>query len=305
MKKKIEGFIAATLTDYYPDGSVKMETIPHYAAMLYKNGVVGVFVNGTAGEGATLTFDERLVLAEYWAKSVPEDLRVIIHVGYARQEESRAMAIHAAKIGVHGIGEIGPVSGNITSVEKLAEYTAATASAAPELPYYYYHIPSINNLNFPMIEYLTIAEAIIPNLAGIKFTHDNISDYQRCIEFKNSKYDILFGRDEFLLEGLKAGASGAVGSTYNIMVPLYQALVNAYRSGDFENAVELQAISAEVCRILYETGSFGSGLKAIVRKTGVIINGMRYPGKDLIPKFVRHLEKALEKTGMFTYLNKT
>lgn len=305
MIKHTEGFIAAPLTGYNPDGSVNLDIISRYASMLHKNGIIGVFVNGTAGEGAYLSFEERLSIAERWVDSVPEGFRVIIHVGYAEQAESKALAAHAVEIGADSIGEIGPDFLKIKGVKALVEYVATTANFSPEVPYYYYHMPSINNLGIPMIDFLALAKESIPSLAGIKYTHDDLPDYKRCIEFMDGKYDILFGRDEFLLDGLRAGASGAVGSTYNIMVGLYHELVNVYRAGDLETAQRLQTISADTCRLLHNTGAFGSGLKTIMRMIGFDLGGMRHPQLNLSPKSVMDLKLSLEQSGMINFLNKT
>lgn len=300
---KIEGLVAASLTGFYPDGSINLECIPAYAAMLRRNGVAGVFVNGTTGEGASLTFDERQVLAEKWVDSAQDGLLVIIHVGYADQAASRALAIHAANIGADAIGEIGPTQNRPGSVQALVEYAAATAAAVSRLPYYYYHMPSINELSFPMVEFLQCADDRIPNLAGIKYTHDDIADYQLCREFLNGKYDLLFGRDECLIDGLKAGARGAVGSTYNIMAPLYHQIIQAYRAGDIRTARRLQKISADSCRSLYETGSFGSGLKTIMRMIGPDLGGMRPPQQNLSQESTEKLENYVKESGLLDFLN--
>ena len=61
---KIEGFIAAPLTGYNADGTINLDVVPRYAEMLHANGLAGVFVNGTTGEGMSLTIGERKVLAE-------------------------------------------------------------------------------------------------------------------------------------------------------------------------------------------------------------------------------------------------
>jgi N-acetylneuraminate lyase len=59
MHTPISGLIAATVTGYHPDGSVNLEIIPRYAEMLCANRVGGVFINGTTGEGLSLTLRER------------------------------------------------------------------------------------------------------------------------------------------------------------------------------------------------------------------------------------------------------
>ncbi len=304
MNTKNVKLIAAPLTGFKSDGSINLDIIPSYASMLNNNGVKGVFVNGTTGEGPSLTFEERKALASRWVDSAPNEMSVIVHVGYTNHAKSQALAAHAADIGADSIGEIGPSVLEPNRIEALVEYTSVTASSSPELPYYYYHMPSANNLNFSMREYLTHAGRAIPNLAGIKYTHNDISEYKQCIRYMNGKYDILFGRDEQLIDGLKADAKGALGSTYNIMAGLYHQLINAFNSGDLETAYRLQAISVDTCQSLYKCGSFGFGLKTILRKIGLDLGGVRQPQINLSQKKVVNLEAALQKTGMTPYLNK-
>ena len=62
--EKIVGLIDAPFTPFDADGNVNLAPIPAYAAMLQKNGLKGVFVNGSSGEGYMLTTEERKALAE-------------------------------------------------------------------------------------------------------------------------------------------------------------------------------------------------------------------------------------------------
>lgn len=64
--EKIIGLIDAPFTPFYKNGDVNFEPIPVYAQMLKKNGLTGVFINGSSGEGYMLTTDERIALAEKW-----------------------------------------------------------------------------------------------------------------------------------------------------------------------------------------------------------------------------------------------
>ena len=51
--------------------------------MLQKNGLKGVFINGSSGEGYMLTTEERMLLAERWVAVAPKDFKIIVHVGAA------------------------------------------------------------------------------------------------------------------------------------------------------------------------------------------------------------------------------
>ncbi len=68
--KKITGLIDAPFTPFTPEGDLNLEPIPAYANMLRANGMKGVFINGSSGEGYMLTDDERKRLAEAWIAAV-------------------------------------------------------------------------------------------------------------------------------------------------------------------------------------------------------------------------------------------
>jgi enoyl-[acyl-carrier protein] reductase I len=73
--EKIHGLIDAPFTPFYENGEVNYEPIPAYAALLVRNGLQGVFINGSSGEGYMLTEEERMKLAKAWVSSVPEDFK--------------------------------------------------------------------------------------------------------------------------------------------------------------------------------------------------------------------------------------
>ena len=301
INSKIEGFIAAPVTAYHPDGTVNLDIIPSYAAFLHSNGVVGVFINGTTGEGFSLTVEERKAVAEKWVKTVPDKFKVIVHVSHTCAVSAWDMARHAAQIGAWSIGEMGPIFYKPNSVEELTDYAAKTAAQAPDIAYYYYHMPSMNGICFPMLEFLRAAEPKIPKLAGIKYTHEDLVDFELCREFNNGKYDILYGRDETLLCSLALGCRGAVGSTYNVMAPLYTRLIDAFDSGNLNEAHRLQRISMKVIRLLAETTSFNSALKEVMNMIGLNLGPVRSPLKNIEAAKIAGLKNDLKELGFFDF----
>lgn len=97
--EKILGLIDAPFTPFYENGEVNYEPIPAYAKMLAKNGLKGVFINGSSGEGYMLTEEERIKLTEAWVAAAPEGFKIIVHVGSTCVRSSRRMAEHAQRLG--------------------------------------------------------------------------------------------------------------------------------------------------------------------------------------------------------------
>ena len=148
--------------------------------MLAKNGLKGVFINGSSGEGYMLTVEERMQLAERWVAVAPKDFKVIVHVGSCCLRDSVRLAKHAQQLGVWGIGSMAPPFPHIGRIEELVEYCETIAAAAPNLPFYYYHIPAFNGAYLPMLDLLKAVDGRIPNFAGIKYTYESLYEYNQC-----------------------------------------------------------------------------------------------------------------------------
>src|SRR5438876_2417164 len=53
-------------------------------------------------------------------------------------------------------------------LDTLVDWCAGIASAAPEIPFYFYDIPALTGVSFPMPDFLAQGSARIPTLAGLK-----------------------------------------------------------------------------------------------------------------------------------------
>ena len=294
----IEGLIAAPITPFRSDGLPDFEAIPPYAQLLAADGVSGVFVNGTTGEGASLSVDEREALALAWRKALPRGMTLIVHAGCQALPEARRLAAHAAAIGADAVAACPPSFFRTQHLAALAGWCAAVAAAAPALPFYYYHIPSLTGIAVRVNQLLNEAAPRIPNLAGVKFTHEALDDYLLCLRRTNGAADALWGRDEMLLGALATGARGMVGSTYNIAAPLYRRIIAAFEKGDLHTARALQSEACRMIEALIATGAFFSAMKCILHKRGLPITpAVRSPLSEITPE-------ACAQTGLAAWVGK-
>lgn len=292
----ITGLIAAPFTPFHPDGSLDTGPVGRQAARLIADGVAGAFVCGTTGEGPSLTTAERMELAGAWVDAARGRLRIIVHVGHASIADARALAAHAQHIGAAAIGCLAPYFFKPQSVGDLVAFCGPIASAAPSLPFYYYHLPSITGVRLPMADFLAAAAGKIPNLAGIKYTHEDMLDFSACLRADGGRYDILFGRDEMLLAGLALGAKGAIGSTYNYMAPLYHRAMEAFARGDIAAARSAQARAADIITVMLRHGGLPAG-KAMMAIAGIDCGPVRPPLHDLDATHRESLRLQLEPLG--------
>jgi N-acetylneuraminate lyase len=172
------------------------------------------------------------------------------------------------------------------------------AAAAPDLPFYYYEIPSMTGLSLSPSEFLAQAAERIPNLAGIKFTSNNLMEYQLCRASHDGRFDIPFGFDEMLLAALALGATGAVGSSFNFAAPIYLRLIAAFQSGDFAVARAEQLKSVRVIQTLAARGYMGAA-KAVMAMLGVEVGPPRLPNSALDAAQTQALRSELERLDFF------
>lgn len=303
--EKITGLINAPFTPFYPNGEVNLEPIPAYAAMLAKNGIKGVFINGSSGEGYMLTEEERMLLAEKWIESAPKDFKVIVHVGSTCVKQSNKLAAHAQKAGAWGIGAMASPFPKAGRVEELVKYCEEIACGAPDLPFYFYHIPALSGVFLPMLPFLKAVDGRIPNFAGIKYTFESIYEYNQCRLYKNNKFDMLHGQDETILPSLAmGGAQGGIGGTTNYNGRELVGIIEAWNAGDIETAREKQNFSQDVINVIVNYRGNIVGGKRIMKLIGLDLGKNRTPFQNMTDEEELAMKKELESIGFFERCNK-
>lgn len=298
---RIEGLIAATFGAYNEDGSLNLSMIPVLVEKLIADGAKGIFICGTNGEGPNLTVEERMAVAEAYVKAAGKRILVLVHVGHTSIAESRKLAAHAEKIGADAISSVAAFYFKPSSVQNLVNSMAQIASAASKTPFYYYHIPALTTIAMDMIEFLRLAENGIPTLAGIKYTAATLFEYQACLNYRNGKYDILYGYDEMLLSALAVGAKGAIGSTYTFALPLYLQVVKAFNEGRMEEAQSMQFRLVKMVRCILKHAPIPAQ-RAIMKMLEYDLGPCRLPLENLSKQESAVLKISLEEAGFFELL---
>ena len=300
---KLKGLIAAPFTPLDEYGELDLAQIGKLASLYEKNGVRGAFICGSTGEGVSLSHEEKIKVMEVWGRDKGDFVKTVFMLGGTCLKEIKELASLAQKYQMDGIAILCPYYFRPGSVSILVDFCKEVAAEAPELPFYYYHIPALTNGHFSMLEFLKLAEKQIPNLAGIKYTHPDIMEFHACSHYNNHKFDILWGIDEGMLSGLAIGAKGAVGSTYNYAAPLYNQIIEAFEKGDLVKAEELQFKAVQMVQILVKYGGTGAG-KAFMKLIGVDCGWFRLPIQPLSEQSTKALKADLEEIDFFSFCSK-
>jgi N-acetylneuraminate lyase len=298
MQTRLRGLVAATYTPFRPDRSLDLAAVPPLVERILAEGVEGLYVCGSTGEGVSLSTAERKLVTEAFVAAANGRVPVVVQVGHNSLVEACDLAAHAQAAGADATSALPPSYFKPASVAMLVDCCAEIASAAPDLPFYYYHIPLFTGVALSMPEFLLQADRRIPNLAGLKYTATTLHEYQECVALGGGQFDVLYGFDELLLPALAVGATGAVGSTFNIAAPLYRRVIDAFGRRDIE------ASRAEQLKAVRMIGAiakhpFHPAMKLILGWLGTPCGGCRQPLPELSAAQAATLRAELEEIGFF------
>ena len=296
-----QGLFAAPFTPFHANGELNLDLIPVLVDKLIADGLTGLFVCGSNGEGPNMTTAERMAVAEAFVQAADGQLKIWVHVGHSSIRESQQLMRHAQDIGADAASSVAAFYFKPASVLNLCESMAEIASAAPDFPFYYYHIPALTGIGLDMVEFLSLSESRIPNLQGIKYTANTLWEYQACLNHAGGHYDVLYGYDEMLLPALSVGAKAAIGSTYNFAAPLYLNVMAAYGAGDLERAQRGMNDLVNMVRTLIKFPPIPAQ-KAIMHILSYDVGPCRLPLTQLTNGQYSQLKMELEQIGFLEQL---
>ena len=303
--EKIIGLIDAPFTPFTPDNEVNYDIIPEYASLLARNGVKGVFINGSSGEGYMLTEEERMKLAEAWKAAIPEGFKLIVHCGSTVVKSSKRLAAHAQEIGASAIGSMASPFPKVARVEELVKYCEQIAGGAPDLPFYYYHIPVFNGAYLSMLDLLKAVDGRIPNFAGVKYTFESLYEFNQCKRYKDGKYDMLHGQDETILASLAlCDTKGGICGTTNYNARELTSIIKCWEAGDLAGAREHQNYSQDVIDVICHYRGNIVGGKRIMKLIGLDMGPNRIPFRNMTDDEEAAMKQELEAIAFFERCNR-
>uniref|UniRef100_A0A1E1X9I1 N-acetylneuraminate lyase n=1 Tax=Amblyomma aureolatum TaxID=187763 RepID=A0A1E1X9I1_9ACAR len=285
---KYSGLCAAPLTLFDVSGHVDTSRIEDYVKLLRQQSVTGAFVNGTTGEGLSLTVAERKGLAEAWVRASRGRLDLlIVHITAASVVDTRELAAHAEGLNVDAISVLPPFYYRCPSSEHLIRYIEEVSKAAPNTPIIYYHIPSFTCVDVRMSELLPEAKRRVPALCGAKYSCTDMSDLAGFLRADKAETKIFFGYEELLLAALAMGVTAAIGGTFTYQGHLAKKIVDLYEKGDVAGARIQQGKLKHGFDTLCKHGHFVASLKAAASK----VSGLNF-GDPRVPIFPLSHDKA-------------
>ena len=288
MRNSIRGVLPAVVTPLDDQEQVAVRPAEQLFERMYAAGSDGVYVCGQTGEGLLLESGQRKRMTEIAVRNSPAGKQVIIHVGALRTSEAVDLAKHAARTGAHAIGSLPPITAS--SFAEVRRYYEAIA-AATDLPVLVYFFPDFSGSISTLEQIFDLCT--IPNVVGLKFTD---FDFYKLSLIARAGRVIFNGRDEAFASGALMGASGGIGSFYNLTPELFVSLWAAAEKGDFAEARALQDRINDLIRVVLQVPMLPA-IKQLLTWSGIDCGPCLEPRRPLAQSEVEWLKTSLPQIG--------
>lgn len=271
------GVIPALVTPLSREGDLLEQGLRDVIDYTIAAGVHGVFVLGSAGEFYGLSKETKRRVIEIAVEHAAG--RVPVYAGAS--EITTRSAVEVARTaqeigGVSALSVLTPYFMSPTQSELVRHFTAVAAGT--ELPIILYTNPARAHVELTLETIVALSE--VDNIIGLKDSAGDLAFTRRAIQETPEDFSVLIGRDNLILDALRAGAAGAIASTANIAPAISVGIYSAFAAGDLDEARRRQEELVPL-RALLDKATFPVVLKEGLRMAGVEAGYCLQPASEL------------------------
>lgn len=237
--KKMVGVNTPVCAPMTEDQKIDYESLANLCEWLIQKGVHGLYPNGSTGEMAYLSTDERKKILEVCVKTAAGRVSVFSMVGATSTAETIELAQHAQACGADGIGVVTPYYFKLDADELTEHFVRVAKSVSPDFPVYLYGIPqlAVNDITPELAQRIANAAE---NVIGIKYSYPDMPRLMKFMGVNSGRFSVLAGPDDLFYPTLATGGDGTISGNSNVIPEHFVAIYYAFLAGDHNLAKALQ-----------------------------------------------------------------
>lgn len=259
-----QGVMPAVTTALDEHYKVDAAFMRRHANWLLDNGCTGIIPLGSLGQGATLTFQEKVEILRNLADTVGKRVPVVGAISALSTDEAVALAKSAEQAGCSALMVLPPYvySGDW---REMKSHVVAVMRATP-LPCMLYNNPISYGTDFLPSQMAELA-AEHKNFEAVKESSADVRRVTAIRALLGDRLKLFVGVDDAIVEGIAAGAVGWVAGLVSAFPAESVALFNYATAGKKEEAAALYKWFLPLLRL------------------------------DTVPKFVQLIHQVQQETG--------
>lgn len=212
--------VSTAVTTPLKDGELDIESFEKHLQFLKENNTQAFIINGTTGEGSTLSEEEKRRTLEIAVEVADSDLPVIAGTGSNDTKTSINTSLVAQEVGVDALLIITPYYNKTTQAGALKHFT--TIADAVDLPIVLYDVPSRTGMN---LDAETVAElSKHENIVALKDATGDLANLTRMMTLVEDDFGFYSGNDDLALPFYAAGGHGLISVVANAIPNEHQKL---------------------------------------------------------------------------------
>ena len=269
---KFHGVAPALVTPMRSDRSIDWSGLTKLINYVTEGGVDYLVVQGTTGESATTTSDEKKQIVSTIHQANAGHLPFVYGMGGNNTEELIKQIKETDFTGIDAILSVCPYYNKPSSRGVIAHYQAI-ADASP-VPIIMYNIPGRTGINMSAETVLTLAEH--QNIIGIKEASCIIEQCMEISFHKPADFLLISGDDVQAVPIISIGGVGVMSVIANAFPSQFTRMIHLALAGDFPAARKALSSFLSIDPFLYEEGN-PVGVKKILALKGLMEAQVRMP----------------------------
>jgi len=257
MTDQVSGFWVATATPLTAAGTVDHARLAGHAQALFKQGVDGVVLFGTTGEGTSFSIAERIETVAALLKSGIGADRIGLGGGFPAITDAVALARSALGLGLTHVLMLPPYFDRGVTPDGLEDAFAAIIDGVADerLRVTLYNIPQVSGVAVPASVAANLRRRCGVLVAGVK---DSSADFKQFRAYRAAAPElaITVGNETDIARALAEGGAGTICGMANIVPGLVKAMI--------DNGANAEARMQSAIDVVAGTSSFTAALKAIL-----------------------------------------
>jgi 4-hydroxy-tetrahydrodipicolinate synthase len=290
---KLQGIIAAMITPMGEDESINENGLRILVNRLIDAGIHGLFCLGTTGEFYALTNEEKERVVAIVVEEAKGRVPVYAGTGGISTREVISLIKRIQGLGVEAVSIITPFFVSPSQEELYLHYEMIARSVS--MPIILYNIPMRTGVH---LEPQTVARlSKVQNIIGIKDSSGKFENIASYIEMSDKDFHVLAGTDSLILDSLKAGGTGAIAATANVVPELVVSIYENFKNGKIHEA-EAAQLKLKPLRDSFKLGTAPGVLKEAANIVGIPAGPSRMPVTRLKGCELEELEQVIRQNYM-------
>lgn len=271
--QKFVGMGVALVTPFKEDLSVDFDALKKLVNFNIENGTNYLVINGTTGESATITKDEKQQIIDTIVQTNNGRVPLVLGIGGNNTLEVVKELKTRDLSAIDGILSVAPYYSKPTQ-EGIYQHYKAIASATDK-PIILYNVPGRTSKNMDVATTLRLANDF-DNIVAVKEAGNNQAQYYNLLKDKPEDFLIISGDDDLALGVTLAGGSGVISVIGQAYPKEFSSMIQLGLEGKNKEAFAIHFKLMQAIDLIFEENN-PAGIKAVLQELGICKNDVRLP----------------------------